>query len=273
MKFRTLKIKTGKEVLNCWLNRPGKRNALNLVMLAELVQLFRLVEEDRKVRIFVLRGSGEVFSAGADLSMMSDVSVKNESELKAEAGLFFDCFDGLHRLPVPTICYAHGGVHGGANGLVAACDYALADAGTQFSFREVSLGLVPATVAPFVVRRTGLMHARRMMLWGQVFGGEEALEAGLVDLLCTPGEAGKKIDELCGQILRNAPDAVSETKNLLISLEDPATSAELKQFCTGLIARTRLSAEAREGIAAFFEKREPAWRKGTPGKTVANGDQ
>jgi methylglutaconyl-CoA hydratase len=273
MKFRTLKIKTGKEVLNCWLNRPGKRNALNAEMLAELGHLFRLVEGDRKIRVFVLRGSGDVFSAGADLSMMSDVSVKNQVDLEAEAGLFFDCFDGLYRLPVPTVCYAQGGVHGGANGLVATCDFALADPGTQFSFREVSLGLVPATVAPFIVRRTGVMHARRMMMWGQAFGGGEALEAGLVDMLCTPGEAGKKIDELCGQILRNAPDAVSETKNLLLDLEDPATAAELKKFCTGLIARTRLSAEAREGIAAFFDRREPAWRKGTPGKTVAHGDQ
>ena len=175
MKFSTLNINRSNEVLYCWLNRPDKRNALNKEMLDELKALFNSVEAERQIRVLVLRGSGPVFSAGADLSMMSDVSGRSEAELKREAGLFFDCFDALYRLPVPTICYVQGGVHGGANGLVAACDFTLSDKATKFSFREVRLGLVPAAVAPFVVRRTGTMNARRMMLGAAVFGCDEGI--------------------------------------------------------------------------------------------------
>ena len=113
MEFKTLKIRSHAQVMNCWLNRPEKRNALNSEMLGELISLFRHVEGDRETRVFVLRGTGKVFSAGADLSVMSEAAGKSRTELEHESGLFFDCFERLYRLPVPTICYAHGGVHGG----------------------------------------------------------------------------------------------------------------------------------------------------------------
>ena len=140
------------------------------------------------------------------------------------------------------------------------------------------MGLVPATVAPFIIRRTGAGHARRLMLWAQPFGPAEALEAGLVDMVAGPGEADKKIRELCRLVRRNAPDAVSGTKKLLIDLENDSLPPDPRRFLAGLSASARRSGEAREGIRAFFERREPAWRKIDPagerqGKPAPDGDQ
>ncbi len=260
MNFKTLKTEFRDNVLHCWLHRPEKRNALNTEMLNELIQLFGDLYIGDKVAVLVLRGWGKVFSAGADLSGMSDISGKSEIELKNEAGLFYDCFDALYRLHIPTICYVHGGIHGGANGLPAACDYTLADSGALFSFGEVGLGLVPATVAPFVVRRTGVIKAKRMMLGGYTFGAEEALNSGLIDFITNEEEEEKKISEIAGQILSNAPGALSATKKLLIEIEEKPDTEKLKELCTGLIARARISDEAKEGIGAFFEKRKPSWQ-------------
>lgn len=260
MEFETLKTETRGNILYCWLNRPEKRNAINLKMLEDLLNLYKNLSEDEQVGVLVLRGAGKVFSAGADLSLMSDISGKAKAEILDEAGLFFDCFNTLYRLQIPTICYVHGGVHGGANGLLSACDYTLSDPKTLFSFGEVKLGLVPATVAPFVTRRTGFVHAKRMMLGAYTFGAGEAIVSGLIDQISSENEADKSISALGQQILQNAPGALSATKKLLLDIEDKPDSAGLKEVCTELIAGARLSDEARTGIEAFFEKRIPSWR-------------
>lgn len=261
MNFRTLKLNSSNEVLTCQLNRPEKRNALNLEMLGELLALFTEISQKQGIRVLVMAGAGKVFSSGADLSLMLDVAGKTEKELKSEAGLFFDCFNALYRLPIPTVCYVHGGVHGGANGLLAACDYTLADLSTRFSFGEVKLGLVPATVAPFIVRRTGMINARKMMLGGHVFGADEAVDMGLVDYLCTESEAMGEIMKISDRILQNAPGAIASTKKLLHQIDEISGKEDLRILCTSLIAQTRLSDEAKEGIEAFFAKRKPGWYK------------
>ncbi len=260
MNFTTLKIDIRDEIVFCSLNRPEKRNALNESLLRDLKTLCISLEERQDIRGLVLQGTGKVFSAGADLSMMSDISGKTKNELKKEAGLFYDCFESLYRLSIPTICYARGGVHGGANGLLSACDFALCDPGTSFSFAEVKLGLVPATVAPFVVRRTGIMNARKLMIGGETISGAEAHSYGLIDILCKEAEAEKVIMDLLGQILGNSPKAVRWTKKLLLDIEDSPDHSGLKELCAGLIAEIRLSEDAREGISAFFEKRNPLWK-------------
>jgi methylglutaconyl-CoA hydratase len=263
MDYKTLKTETTGDVLNCWLNRPEKRNAINTQMLSDLIGLSRYVEISGKIRVFVLRGEGGVFSAGADLAMMSDTAGKTDAELRREAKLFFDCFEAIEKLPVPSICHTHGGVHGGANGLAAACDFSLTDPGTRFSFAEVRLGLVPATVAPFIVARTGMVKAKQMMLGAMVFDGKEAVEIGLADMLCSTAEADDRIENLCITILQNGPEALRKTKSLLSELGQDPDRSSLRKTCIDLIAETRRSDEALEGISAFFNKRKPAW----------NGDQ
>jgi methylglutaconyl-CoA hydratase len=263
MKFQTLETEITGHILNCRLHRPEKRNAINRAMLRDLLTLFNSIPADSEIRIAVIRGAGKVFSAGADLAMMSDVSGKDPQALKNDAALFYDCFDALYRLPVPAICYAHGGVHGGANGLVAASDYAFCSPETRFSFGEVRLGLIPATVAPFIVRRTGIINAKKIMLSGTVFDASEARFMGLVDYVVSETEAESRIGELAGAVLSGGPQAVSATKKYLLDLGEPAAANDIREISTELITRARLSGEAAEGIEAFFNKKDPGWAPGS----------
>ena len=260
MNYQTLKTEIRGQVAYCSLNRPEKRNALNELMLTELMDFFQKLAGEKMARVLVLRATGKVFSAGADLSVMRAVSGKNEKELRKEAELFFDCFDRLYKIPVPVICYASGAVFGGANGLLAASDFVLCDPETRFSFSEVKLGLLPATVAPFVIRRCGLINAKRLMLLAREFDAKEALEVGLTDMLCADEKADDYIHELTAQIMENAPGAVSETKGMLQKLANHQETGNIREFCAGLIATSRQSREAREGIEAFFNKTKPGWR-------------
>jgi methylglutaconyl-CoA hydratase len=260
MNFNNIEFSIQDHVARLSLNRPDKRNALNAAMLAELLSVFGSVSCHGEVRVLVIRGKGKVFSAGADLAFMSDISQKTDEELRADAALFFDCFERLYRMPIPVICYAHGAVHGGANGLLAASDFVLCNDDTRFSFSEVRLGLVPATVAPFVIRRMGIVKARQFMISGGVMDGTEAHACGLIDHLVRPEDAKGEIEKLIDLIKLNAPEAVSMTKKLMMDIEYRAITAELRELTTDLIARVRQTDEAREGMDAFFKKRFPNWR-------------
>jgi methylglutaconyl-CoA hydratase len=260
MDLNTIEFSMKEQVAYLWLDRPEKRNALNAEMLGELISILRTISDNGEARILVLRGKGKVFCAGADLEFMSDIAGKSDEDLKEEAALFFDCFESLYRLPIPVICFAHGAVHGGANGLLAASDFVLSTVLTRFSFSEVSLGLVPATVAPFVLRRMGAVRARQCMISGEIMDGNEAYSSGLVDHLLTQEQAEEEIGTLIGLLKQNAPDAVKVTKRLLADLENLPETADLKAKTTDIIARVRRGAEAREGLDAFFTRRIPNWQ-------------
>jgi methylglutaconyl-CoA hydratase len=261
MEGSTIEFNVKNQVANLWLNRPQKRNALNADMLSELTGIFGSLNSRDDIRVLVIRGRGKVFSAGADLSLMSDISGKSETRLEEEATLFYDCFEGLYRVPVPVVCYAHGSVMGGANGLIAASDFALSRKDTTFSFSEVRLGLVPATVAPFVLRRMGPFRTRQCLLTGALLDGAAAYSNGLVDQLLGEENAEGEIDKLVDQLKKNAPEAVRKTKGLLVDIENQPFDGSLKALTTALIARARLSDEAREGLDAFFSKRLPDWNQ------------
>lgn len=260
MNFTSIEFSIDDQVACLWLNRPEKRNALNGKILGELISVFGLLSKKPEARILVLRGRGKVFCAGADLALMSDISGKSDLDLQAEATLFFDCFDSLYRLPMPVICYAQSAVHGGGIGLVAASDFVFSTADTRFSFSEVGLGLVPATVAPFVVRRMGGFKARQYMISGQEMDGTEAFSVGLVDHVVRQEEAEAEIEKMTGLLKENAPGAVSMTKKLLVDIENKHVTKELRLLTTEIIAKARLSDEAREGLDAFFNNRIPNWR-------------
>ena len=259
MEASTIEFTVKDQVADLWLNRPQKRNALNADMLTELTRIFRSLDSHTDIRVLLIRGRGKVFSAGADLSLMADTSGKSETRLQDEAALFYDCFEGLYRVPVPVVCYAHGAVHGGANGLIAASDFVLSNKNTTFSFSEVRLGLVPATVAPYVLRRIGPVRTRQFLLTGAPMDGEKALAGGLVDQLVGEEDAEGEIDNLLDQLKNNAPEAVRNTKKMLVDIEQQSFNGSLKALTTSLIARARLSDEAREGLDAFFSKRLPDW--------------
>lgn len=259
MDFKTIEFSIQDQVARLWLNRPEKRNALNADMLHELRSLFESLSGQEEARALVIRGHGKVFCAGADLVFMSDVAKKSDEKLKAEGALFYDCFESLYRLSIPVICYAHGAVHGGGNGLLAASDFVFSTENTRFSFSEVGLGLVPATVAPFVLRRMGTIKARQYMISGKVMDGREAFSAGLVDHLVSDVQAEMEIEKLTTLLKQNAPGAVKKTKELFVDLEYRLISGDLKDLTTDIIAHARRGEEAREGLDAFFSKRMPNW--------------
>ncbi len=261
MDQNTIEFSMKDQVAYLYLNRPEKRNALNAEMLAELISLFGSIPMQKEARVLVLRGRGKVFCAGADLNLMSDIDHKSDAELREEAALFFDCFESLYRLPIPVLCFAHGAAHGGANGLLAASDFVISHEDARFSFAEVSLGLVPATVAPFVLRRMGSVKTRQCMISGKVMNGIEAFSGGLVDLLIREEDAEVEIEKLTGLLKQNAPRAVRMTKKLLVDIEHKEIGGELKDLTTEMIARMRRSDEANEGLNAFFSKRIPNWRQ------------
>jgi methylglutaconyl-CoA hydratase len=246
-------------VAHLWLNRPHKRNALNAAMLEELTSLFTSLSGQVKARMLIIRGRGRIFSAGADLAFLSDTGGKTDEELLTEAAMFFDCFDSLYRLPIPVICYAHGAVHGGANGLVAASDFVLCTEDTRFSFSEVRLGLVPATVAPFVLPRMGIVRARQYMISGEIMDGKQACAGGLADRVVRQEDAEGEIGKMVAMLKQNAPGAVMMTKKMLLGLEHRDIDHETRALLTDMIARARKSDEAREGMDAFFSRRIPNW--------------
>lgn len=257
MDLNTIEFSIKDQVAYLWLNRPEKRNAMNADMLAELVWIFHSISAKQEPRILVLRGRGKVFCAGADLEFMAEISHKTDEDLQSEAALFFDCFESLYRLPIPVICYAQGAVHGGANGLLAACDFVFCTEDTRFSFSEVSLGLVPATVAPFVLRRMGIIKTRQYLISGKAMDGNEAISSGLADRLVEKEDAEEEIKKLTGLLKQNAPGAVRMTKKLLVDIEHKEITRELRASTAEMIALARRSDEAREGLEAFLKKRLP----------------
>lgn len=257
--YKTITIQQDTHVTTLWLDRPETRNALSSDMLSELNDFFTRFHKDPGSRVLVLRGRGSHFCSGADLNDMKTGS-KTKNDLIMEADLFYDVFDLLFRFPVPVVCVVHGSVFGGGNGLVASSDICLATDDCRFAFSEVRLGLVPATISPFVIRRIGEFNARRMFFTGMVFDSQQALGINLVDEVIQESLIDKKISEITGLITQAGPEAVKRTKKLLIDVMDGPGKRELRSMVTRVIAEARDSKEAIEGISAFFEKRKPGWR-------------
>ena len=241
------------------LNRTRVRNALNEEMIGELKQAFQQVDQDQNIRALVIRGNGPVFSAGADLQWMKQTVNNTYEQNMQESGHLQELFDSLYHLPVPTITIVHGACIGGANGLAAASDMVLADKQTQFRFSEVRIGLVPATIAPFVVRRMGEYAAKYYMLTGRIFRGEEALRTGLVDAAGSEESLDTELDILLKELQQNSPQAMRHTKQLINDITRHPWEAHIKKQTIEAIARARSSQEGQEGMKAFLEKRKPLW--------------
>ena len=247
-------------IIQICLNRPQQRNALNGELLDELIQLFKWVNKNEKIRLLTLQGNGPVFCGGADLNWFSERNKLSESELVRDTELFYDCYDLLYNLFIPSLCFVHGAVYGGANGLVAASDICIAAPGTKFSFSEVKLGLVAATILPFVTRKIGTQASKELMMTGRVFESREALRIRLIDYSCEESSADACLDEWISYFKQAAPSAVKETRKLIHKLNSNLTGTDQRKMTTELMAALRKSPEAREGMAAFFEKRPPDWQ-------------
>ena len=240
------------------LARPEARNALSAALIGEITRCFEELAEDEGVRVVVLTGEGPAFCAGADIAYMRDTARSSFEENLDEARRLVDMFLAVDDLPKPVVAQVRGAAMGGGAGLVAAADVAVAEEGTRFAFSEVRLGIAPATISPFVVRKIGYSRARALFLTGESFDARRAREIGLVHE--TARDLDAAVGGTVGQLLQGGPAAQAAIKEALRQVE-ATEPMEALGLMTQLIAELRIGEEGQEGLGAFLEKREPLWRR------------
>ncbi len=257
--YNTIEIQITNQVATIWLNRPEIRNAFNEVMIGELIKAFNEVSAMDDVRVIVLRGRGKSFCAGADLNWMRDVATYSYEQNYKESLQLSDCFYTIYSCPKPTIAIVHGAAIGGANGLLSACDMALCDDETVFSLSEVKIGIVPACISPYVIKRVGEFGARELMLTGRRINGKEAEHFRLVNKSLTASELDSYLSDLISLLKSSGPKAMTQCKTLIDQVSNKITLEEALGYTAKMIAEIRASEEGQEGMAAFLEKRKPKW--------------
>jgi methylglutaconyl-CoA hydratase len=239
------------------LNRPEKHNAFTAETILELTHAFTALGSDPAVRAILLTGHGPSFCAGADAAWMRASADLSEAENRADAMRLSDMLAAIDGCPKPVICIAHGFVFGGGVGLVACADLVIVRTSSRFRLSEVRLGLTPATISPFLVGKIGASAARRWFLTAEDFGPDEALAMGLAHV--HTDDADEQVEAWFAALLKGAPGAIADAKALVRDVADRPVSFSLRSETADRIAARRASAEGREGLAAFIEKRNPAW--------------
>lgn len=259
MHYQTLEITHSSTVATIWLNRPEVRNAFNEIAIAEIAHAFRALDLDRHVRVVVLAARGPAFCAGADLNWMKKMAGYSDDENRADAAALADMLHAIYNCSKPTIARVQGDCYAGGMGLVAACDMAIANESAGFCLSEVRLGLIPATISPYVLRAIGERAAHRYFLTAERFSAQQAKVIGLVNELADDGTLDQVVDTLAQALLACSPHAVSEAKRLIADVAGEDIDDKLIAETVRRIADIRASVEGREGVQAFLNKRKPAW--------------
>jgi methylglutaconyl-CoA hydratase len=259
LNFETITVETdARGVAMLTLNLPDKHNALAPQMIAELHQAAEALGSDPAVRVVLLTGAGKSFCAGGDLGWMKDQFSAPREERIAEARKLARMLGALNELPKPLIGRINGQAYGGGMGMISVCDVAIASDTAKFGFTEVRLGLIPATISPYVLARMGEGMARRVFASARLFGADEARELGLIARVVPDADLDAAIEAEIKPYLSAAPGAVATSKALARSLGPQIDEATIERTI-GLLADSWETAEAREGIGAFFDKRKPNW--------------
>ena len=264
MKYKTLEILVRQSVGVIWMNRPEVRNAFNETMIAELTQAFQAADADKSIRAVVLAGHGPAFCAGADLNWMKKMSGYTLRENQADAMSLAAMLNTIYMMKKPTVARVHGPAFAGGMGLVAACDIAIAAQEAEFCLSEVKLGLTAATISPYVVAAMGERHARRYFLSAERFTAAEAFRIGLVHDLATMEELDASVNTLLGHLLAASPAAIAASKELIRAVARAPIEQKLIADTAARIAAARASADGKEGIRSFLEKRKPSWAETKP---------
>ena len=250
-------------VVTLTLNRPAVHNAFDEALIAALTGHFLELADDEGVRVVVLTGMGKSFSAGADLNWMKRAAAYDEEQNRADARALAIMLKCLDELPKPTIARVNGAALGGGVGLVAACDFAIAAETAVFATSEVRLGLVPGVISPFVIRAIGGRQARRYFMTAERFDAVTAKAIGLVHEVVATDQLDAAVTKVIGELLQGGPTAQGAAKQLVKLVQSmPQGGSLLTEGTVGAIAEARGSAEGKEGIGAFLEKRSAAWRQG-----------
>lgn len=257
--FQTITVDVdGRGVATLTLAREEKHNALSAQMLAELTQAAADLAADDAVRVVILAAAGRTFCAGGDLGWMQEQMGMDAATRAQEAGKLATMLGALNRLPKPLIGRLHGNAFGGGVGMAAVCDVAIGVDSIKMALTETKLGIIPATIGPYVIARMGEGRARRVFMSGRVFEAAEAVELGLLARAVPEADLDAAVEREVLPYLACAPGAVAAAKKLAQDLGGAATKEAVAMSIAALAARWE-TAEAAEGIGAFFEKRKAAW--------------
>lgn len=248
-------------VLTITLNRPEIHNAFDDQLIVQLTQILEAAGADKAIRVVALTGAGKTFSAGADLNWMRRMAAFSEEENYHDAMALGELMLTLNRLPKPTIARVNGAAYGGGVGLIACCDMAIAVDHAQFALTEVKLGLIPAVISPYVVAAIGGKKARRYFLTGERFSATDAVAFGLLNMAVAENELDQAVGKMIDLLLVGGPVAQAEAKDLIASVAHRPPTDSVIADTAERIAHIRISSEGQEGLAAFLEKRAPAWLK------------
>lgn len=261
-KYKTIKITVEHKIATVWLNRSNVHNAFNSEMISEIIDCFKSFNNKQNILLILLRGHGKSFCAGADLNWMRDVSKQSYDENITESKKLYDCFFSIYKCQKPTIAIVHGAAYGGANGLLSACDITYCIDNTTFALSEVKIGIIPATISPFVIKRIGEFYAKELMLTGRRINGKEAESYKLVNKSFENIETLEKyLNEIIEQIKTSGPNAISYCKTLIYDVCNNLSLEDTRNYTAKIIAEIRASKEGQEGMSAFLEKRKPNWVK------------
>jgi methylglutaconyl-CoA hydratase len=256
----TLDIRIEGRVARVYLNRPEVRNAFNDVVITELTEAFTRLGADPALRVIVLGGHGKAFCAGADLNWMKAMAGYDWEQNRADAQRLAEMLWTVYNCPLPVVGRLQGDCYAGGMGLAAACDVLVACDGLHFCLSEARLGLLPATISPYVIRAMGEQQARRYFVTAERFSAVQAQAMGFVHA-CVPGEAlDAAVDGIVEALVANGPAAVKACKRLVQDVAGRAITPDLRAETARRIADIRASDEGREGVQAFLQRREPAWR-------------
>jgi methylglutaconyl-CoA hydratase len=258
MNYTTVKYEKQNRIARVTFNRPQIHNAFNAMVLTEMQQVFDEIEKDDSIRVVVLTGAGKSFCAGADLNWMRSVVSQSFEQNLAESNALAKLFHAMYSCKRPVIGSINGAAIGGGTGFVAVCDIAIAAQSAVFSFSEVKIGLIPACIGPYVIKKIGEGKTRELFITGERMNAERAHEVGLVSRVVDDHQLDSEVDRLVKFMLSSGPEAVSMAKKLI--REVPVmTPKEFKPYTAEMIARLRISDEGQEGMDAFLNKRKPRW--------------
>jgi len=241
------------------LSRPEKHNAFDDVIIGELHEAFDSLAQRDDVRVVILASSGKSFSAGADLSWMKRMAEYDFGHNLKDAELLAAMLKSLHDLPQPTIARVQGAAFGGAVGLVSCCDMAVGSERASFSLSEVKIGLVPATISPYVIKAIGERASRRYFTTAERFGAAEAHRIGLLSEVVPEERLDDAVQALVDALLANGPEAVRAAKDLIVGVAGREITEDIIEDTCARIAHIRVSSEGQEGLSAFLNKRSPNW--------------
>lgn len=244
------------------MNRPEIKNAFNTELINQICDAMGRLYSDPNVRVVVMTGAGDAFSAGADLNMMKRVAEYSPDENRDDARRLAHMLASIYESPKPTIALVNGPAMGGGLGLIAACDIAIGAEEAFFALSEVRLGLIPAVISPFVIQAIGVRHARRYFLTGERFDAAKAKEMGLLHATAPRANLDATLIDIVKSLLACGPSAQGEAKDLIRAVAGKPIDDHVLSDTAGRIARMRASAEGKEGVTAFLEKRKPGWIKG-----------